>query len=98
AAFVDQARQAGGSAEAVAVKIGALGPLRRAYPVNDLVEAAASRRALTAALERRPRAVVFSTVTAALMAPRMQLPYAVRLDSPAALNRPGRASSVLHPL
>jgi glycosyltransferase involved in cell wall biosynthesis len=98
AAFVDQARQAGVSAEAVSVRIGALGPLRRAYPVNDLVEAAAARRAVAAALKRRPRALVFSTVTAALLAPRLRLPYAVRLDSPAALNRPGRVSSVLHPL
>ncbi|HEX6739402.1 MAG TPA: hypothetical protein VF310_14085, partial [Vicinamibacteria bacterium] len=98
AAFVDQLRAAGASAEAVSVRIGALGRLRRAYPVNDLVEAAAARRALAAALDLRPRAVVFSTVTAALLAPRLGLPYAVRLDSPAVLNRPGRASSVLHPL
>jgi glycosyltransferase involved in cell wall biosynthesis len=98
AAFVDQARKAGVSAEAVAVGIGAAGLLRRAYPVNDLVEAAAARRATATALERRPRAVVFSTVTAALFAPRLEQPYAIRLDSPAALNRTGPANSVLHPL
>ena len=97
-AFVDQLRRAGASAEAVSVRIGALAVLRRAYPVNDLVEAAAARRALAAALRRRPRAVVFSTVTAALLAPKLELPYAVRLDSPAALNRRGRASFALHPL
>jgi hypothetical protein len=37
-------------------------------------------------------------VTTALLAPRLELPHAVRLDSPAALNRTGPANSVLHPL
>jgi glycosyltransferase involved in cell wall biosynthesis len=98
AAFVDQVRRAGVSVEAVAVKVGVAGRLRRAYPVNDLVEAAAARRAAATALERRPRSVVFSTVTSALFAPTVTQPYAIRLDSPAALNRTGRANSVLHPL
>jgi glycosyltransferase involved in cell wall biosynthesis len=98
AAFVEQAREVGASVEAVAVRIGALGPLRRGYPVNDLVEAAAARRALREALGRRPRAVVFSTVTASLLRPPLDIPYAVRLDSPAALNRPGLRNRVLHVL
>jgi glycosyltransferase involved in cell wall biosynthesis len=46
----------------------------------------------------RPRAVVFSTVTAAMLAPRLDLPVAVRLDSPAVLNRPGARNAVLHAL
>ena len=54
AAFVDQVRRAGATAEAVAVRIGALDRLRRGYPVNDLVEAAAARRALQAALAGEP--------------------------------------------
>jgi glycosyltransferase involved in cell wall biosynthesis len=98
AAFVEQLRKAGAGAEAVAVRMGAAGLLRRAYPVNDLVEAAAARRATAAALKLDPRAVVFSTVTAALFAPRLNQPYAIRLDSPVALNRTGPANSVLHPL
>ena len=99
AAFAEQARAAGASVEAVTVGIGALDSLRRAYPVNDLVEAAAARRATASAVARlRPRAVLFSTVTSALMAPRLDAPLAVRLDSPASLNRPGRRNALLHAL
>jgi hypothetical protein len=95
-AFLEQVRAGGASAEAVAVRLGALDRLRRGYPVNDLVEAAAARRSLGAALERRPRAVVFSSITAALLAPRLDVGYAVRLDSPAVLNRPGLRNRLLH--
>ena len=88
--FLEGAEAAGASTAAVAVGQGASGRLRRAYPVNDLVEAVAARRTAQQALERlRPRSVVFSTSTAAMLAPGMELPYAVRLDGPAALNRPG---------
>jgi glycosyltransferase involved in cell wall biosynthesis len=59
--------------------------LRRHVAVTDLVEALAARRA-GRALDAR--AVIFSTVTAALLQ-RPEAPYAVRFDSPAALNRPG---------
>jgi Glycosyl transferases group 1 len=96
AAFVEQARRAGARAEAVAVRIGALDRLRRGYPANDLVEATAARRAARTAIRSEPRAVVFSTVTAALLAPRLEIPCAVRLDSPAALNRPGAHNAPLH--
>ena len=98
AAFLEHVRAAGASATAVSVRVGALGRLRRAYPVIDAVEMLAARRATAGAIRRRPRAVVFSTVTAALLAPRLGLPYGVRLDSPAALNRPGLASAPLHAL
>jgi hypothetical protein len=99
AAFVEQARAAGANVEAVAVRIGLLDGLRRAYPANDLVEAAAARRATAAAVKQlRPRAVVFSTVTASLAAQRLDVPYAVRLDSPSALNRPGSRNAALHAL
>ncbi len=49
--FVDQLRRAGVGVEPVSVRVGASGRLRRAYPVTDLVEAAAARRALAAALD-----------------------------------------------
>lgn len=99
AVLVDQARTAGATVEAVGVRIGALDRLRRAYPLNDMVEAAAARRATAAAVARlRPRAVVFSTVTASLLAPDTGLPHAVRLDSPAVLNRPGARNAALHSL
>ena len=43
--FVDQLRAAGATVAAESVRIGASGRLRRAYPVTDLVEAVAARRA-----------------------------------------------------
>jgi len=98
AALLEQVRRAGASADAVAVRIGALDRLRRGYPANDLVEAAAARRALRAGLRGDPRAVIFSTVTAAMLAPRLAVPSAVRLDSPAVLNRRGARNAALHRL
>jgi hypothetical protein len=73
--------------------------LRRAYPVTDLIEALAARRALRSALLReRPRGLVISTTTAAMLADVGGIPYAVRLDSPARLNRPGLRNAGLHAL
>jgi hypothetical protein len=97
--FVEQLRAAGAATEAVRVRLGAAGRLRRGYPVNDLVEALAARRAARGAQERLwPRAIVLSTTTAAMLHPGFGVPYAVRLDAPAALNRPGLACSILRPL
>jgi hypothetical protein len=97
--FLEQVKGAGAAAEAVAVHLGLTGRLRRGYPLNDFVEMTAARRALTAALhERSPRAVAFSSSTAAMAAPGLEVPYAVRLDCPARLNRPGRRNAPLHVL
>jgi glycosyltransferase involved in cell wall biosynthesis len=97
--FARLVEQAGASIETVAVRIGLTDRLRRAYPVNDLVEALAARRATATSVSRlRPRAVVFSTTTAGLLAPELGCRYAVRLDAPAALNRPGARNAVLHAL
>jgi hypothetical protein len=99
AQLVEMLREAGASVAAVGTSIGLTNALRRAYPVNDAVEAVAARRALAAALPRhRPRSVVFSTTTAALLAGDPGVPFAVWLDSPARLNRPGIASAPLHAL
>lgn len=83
-AFAQQLRDAGVACELVPVRVGAAGSLRRNPAITDLVESLAARRV------SRPRArvVVFSTVTASLLR-RGGGPYAVRFDSPAALNRPG---------
>ncbi len=83
-AFAQQLREAGVACELVPVRVGAAGALRRNPAITDLVESLAARRA------PRPRArvVVFSTVTASLLR-RGGGPYAVRFDSPAALNRLG---------
>jgi len=87
-AFADGLRHAGLDCEVAAVRVGAAGALRRHPAVTDLVESLAARRT------RRPRArvVVYSTVTAALLE-RDADPYAVRFDSPSALNRPGVAGA-----
>lgn len=90
-------RQAGATIDTIGVRVGATARLRRAYPVTDLVEALAARRAAASAVQRiAPRAVVFSTTTAALLATDPGRPFAVRLDAPARLNRPGAHNSVLH--
>ncbi len=92
-------RQAGASVAIVGTRIGATDRLRRGYPVNDLVEAIAARRALEAGLRRHsPRAVIFSTTTAAMFVPSLAVPFAVWLDSPARLNRPGWRNAPLHVL
>jgi len=80
-------RAAGVTCEIVPVEIGArAGRLRRQVALTDLVEALAARRAGRAV---RARAVIFSTVTAALLQRAPGVPWAVRFDAPAALNRPG---------
>src|SRR6202020_2823161 len=97
AQFAALARQAGASVALAGVRIGLTDRLRRGYPVNDLVEAIAARRALDAALRRHaPRAVVLSTTTAALLARTAGVPFAVWLDSPARLNRAGHRNALLH--
>jgi hypothetical protein len=95
--LAEMARAAGASTALVATRLGATNRLRRGYPVNDLVEATAARRALAAALRRhRPRAIVLSSTTAALLTGPLPVPYAVWLDSPARLNRPGARNAILH--
>jgi hypothetical protein len=60
----------------------------RTLALTDLVWARAARRAAVEALaELAPRAIMYSTTTAALLWPQ---PGAVRFDAPAAGNRPGR--------
>jgi glycosyltransferase involved in cell wall biosynthesis len=65
----------------------------RTLMLTDLLWAHAARRSTAPALghlrrtPRRPRAVIYSTTTAALLWP---LPGAIRFDAPAAANRPGR--------
>jgi Glycosyl transferases group 1 len=60
----------------------------RTLALTDLVWAHAARAAARSGIEEhRPRAVVYCTVTAALLWPR---PGAIRFDAPGAANRPGR--------
>ena len=94
-----QLERAGASTAAVSVGLGAMGRLRRGYPVNDLVEMHAARRAARTAVERHePRALIVSSTTAAMLLPALPVPYAVRFDAPARLNRPGARNTFLHSL
>jgi hypothetical protein len=68
----------------------------RTLALTDLTWARAARAAADAALERHePRAILYSTVTAALLWPR---PGAIRYDAPAAANRRGRHGLWQRPL
>lgn len=94
-----QLERAGASTALVAVGRGAADRLRRGYPVNDLVEMHAARRAVRTAVERlEPRALIVSSTTAAMLLPALPTPYAVRFDAPARLNRPGARNALLHRL
>jgi glycosyltransferase involved in cell wall biosynthesis len=68
----------------------------RTYALTDLAWAWSARAAAIAGIaEHAPRAVLYSTVTAALLWPR---PGAIRYDAPAAANRPGRHGLWQRPL
>src|SRR4051794_23526013 len=68
----------------------------RTLALTDLVWARAARAAARRALaEHRPRAVLYSTTTAALLWPE---PGAIRYDAPSAANRPGRHGVWQRPL
>jgi len=68
----------------------------RTYALTDLAWARAARVAARAGIAAHaPRAIVYSTTTAALLWPR---PGAIRFDAPAAANRPGRHGVWQRPL
>src|SRR5262245_51141735 len=59
----------------------------------------AARRTVRPAVERHePRGVILSSTTAAMLLPSLPMPYAVRFDAPARLNRPGARNAPLHAL
>jgi Glycosyl transferases group 1 len=93
-ALADSLRRAGASV-AVATS---LAPARRprTLALTDLAWARAARRAAAGELALRPpRAVIYSSTTAALLWPR---PGAIRFDAPSAGNRPGRHGLWQRPL
>jgi Glycosyl transferases group 1 len=80
----------------VQVAVAKAPPAVRTYGLTDLAWARAARVAATSAIAvHGPGAVVYSTVTAALLWPR---PGAIRYDAPAAANRPGRHGTWQRPL
>jgi glycosyltransferase involved in cell wall biosynthesis len=84
-AFAALVRRAGATCEVVPVRIGAARRLRRGAAMVDLVEALAARRSAAGV---DARAVVYSTITTALLA-RPAVPFGIRFDALARLNRPG---------
>jgi glycosyltransferase involved in cell wall biosynthesis len=85
AALAGSLRRAGTRVEVVAARR----PREyRTYALLELAWALAARRAAgTGVARHEPRTILYSSVTAALLAPR---PGAIRFDAPAAGNRPGR--------
>ena len=97
--LLEQLKRAGASTAIVSVGRGAADRLRRGYPLNDLVEMHAARRTVRTAVEHHePRALIVSSTTAAMLLPRLPVPYAVRFDCPARLNRTGARNVPLHAL
>ena len=82
---------AGLSCRVVRVRFGATARLRRQITAIDVVEGLAARRAARAT--RDARAVIVSGATTALLLRRPQVPWAIRFDSPTALNRPGASGA-----
>src|SRR4051812_42060407 len=86
-ALAELIAEAGADCRLVRVQFGATGKLRRQITVIDLVEGLAARRAQAGT--RDARAVIVSSATTALLLRRPRVPWAVRFDSPTALNRTG---------
>ena len=86
-ALAELIEAAGLSCRVVRVRFGATARLRRQITAVDLVEGLAARRA--AGATRDARAVIVSSATTSLLIERPRVPWAVRFDSPTALNRPG---------
>jgi hypothetical protein len=85
AALIDALRHGGATVASVAA---VEAPRVRTFMLTDLVQARAARdAAVTGIASHDPRAVVYSSTTAALLGPR---PGAIWFDAPAADNRPGR--------
>jgi hypothetical protein len=87
--FAELVRRAGCTIEVRTVHIGLSGKLRQGPAAVDLVEALAARRS---ARGLSARAVVYSTTTAALLS-HPAVPYGIRFDATAAINRPGVAGA-----
>jgi glycosyltransferase involved in cell wall biosynthesis len=86
-ALAELLADAGYSCRVVRVRFGASARLRRQITAIDIVEGLAARRAARAT--RDARAVIVSGATTALLLSRPPVPWAVRFDSPTALNREG---------
>jgi glycosyltransferase involved in cell wall biosynthesis len=86
-ALAELIEDAGACCRMVRVRFGATGKLRRQITVIDVVEGLAARRAQRATEDAR--ALIVSSATTALLLARPRMPWAIRFDSPTALNRTG---------
>jgi glycosyltransferase involved in cell wall biosynthesis len=84
-ALAEHVEAAGASCELRPIRLGRARHLQRTMWATDVVQALAARRAAEGV---DARAVVYSSVTAALLQP-LRRPHAVRFDTIAALSRPG---------
>ena len=84
-ALAEQIEAAGATCELRPMRLGAAVHLQRSMALTDVVQALASRRA---AHGGDARAVIYSSITAALLQP-LRRPHAIRFDTIAALSRPG---------
>ena len=84
-ALAEHIEAAGASCELRPMRLGAAAHLQRSMALTDVIQALASRRAADGI---DARAVIYSSITAALLQP-LRRPHAVRFDTIAALSRPG---------
>jgi len=84
-ALAEHIEAAGATCELRPMRLGATRRLQRSMAMTDVVQALAARRAASGL---QARAVVYSSITAALLQPPRR-PHAVRFDTIAALSRPG---------
>jgi glycosyltransferase involved in cell wall biosynthesis len=84
-ALAEHVEAAGATCELRPMRLGAARHLQRSMALTDVVQALAARRA-AAGIDAR--AVVYSSITAALLQP-LRRPHAIRFDTIAALSRPG---------
>lgn len=99
AELLEMLRDADASATVVGVRMGLSGRLRRGYPLTEMVEAYAARRALAAGIRRhKPRSLILATSTNSLLTDTEGLPFAVWFDAPGRENRAGLRNSVIHVL
>jgi glycosyltransferase involved in cell wall biosynthesis len=84
-ALAEHIEAAGASCELRPMRLGVARQLQRSMALTDVVQALASRRAANGV---EARAVIYSSITAALLQP-LRRPHAVRFDTIAALSRPG---------
>ena len=84
-ALAEHVEAAGATCELRPMQLGRARHLQRSMALTDVIQALAARRAASGV---GARAVIYSSITAALLQP-LRRPHAIRFDTIAALSRPG---------